>query len=266
MKPVYKLLTELTSRPTISRITGSIAKTKLSKAFIPHFAKTYKINLAEAEKEIHSYSTLNDFFTRRLKPGVRIVDTHPESVVSPVDAVITGIGEIKDGTILQVKGQTYTISEMLDNPAREEMYKNGHYIVLYLSPTDYHRIHSPISGEILSHEHKRGKYYPVNDFGLKNMKRVLSRNERLITYIKNKYTEVAVVKVGALNVASIQLVERENPTTIEKGNELAYFEFGSTVVLLVKEGTFQFESRLHEGAKVKMGEKIGKMVKEFNEG
>jgi phosphatidylserine decarboxylase len=261
MKPIYKLLTELSSRKTISQITGAFAKSGISKAFIPHFAKTYGIKLEEAEKAIHEYPTLNAFFTRRLKKGVRTIDPSENAVVSPVDAVITGIGEIKDGTILSVKGQRYTIAEMLEEPELEKIYRNGHYVVLYLSPTDYHRIHTPISGKIIKHVHKAGKYYPVNDFGLKHMKRVLSRNERLITYMSNPYTEIAVVKVGALNVASIQLNDRlKNVTKVKKGEELAYFEFGSTVVLLLKESTFQFESHLKEGDKVQVGEKLGTMI------
>jgi phosphatidylserine decarboxylase len=260
MKPVYKLLTQLSSRKTISRLTGRFAKSKFSRRMIPHFAKTYQINLGEAEKEIHHYPTLNTFFTRRLKGGVRPIDPRPDTVISPVDALITGMGEIKEGTIFNVKGQTYTIREMLEDPKRESVYHQGHYIVLYLSPTDYHRIHTPISGEIMKHVHKIGKVYPVNEFGLRHMKRVLSRNERLITYLKNSYTEMAVVKVGALNVASIQLNERLTTKEVQKGDELAYFEFGSTVVLLIKDNTFQFLSTLREGDRVRLGEPIGTMT------
>lgn len=264
MKPVYRLLTELSSRKSVSMLTGKLAKSKLSKGFISNFAKTYKINLSEAEKELQEYPTLNAFFTRRLKEGLRPIDAKVDTVVSPVDALITGIGEITEGTILNVKGQQYTVEEMLEDKEQEALYRNGHYVVLYLSPTDYHRIHTPISGEIVKHVHKIGKVYPVNDFGLKHAKRVLSRNERLITYIKNKDTEVAVVKVGALNVASIQLSDRLQSKNIKKGEELAFFEFGSTVVLLLKEGTFQFLSGLKEGDHVKLGEPIGVIIHQMD--
>lgn len=260
MKPLYQLLTELSSRKSISKLTGKLAKSKLSRGFIPHFAKTYKINVSEAEKDIQEYPTLNAFFTRRLKAGLRPIDERPEIVVSPVDAMVTGIGEITEGTILDVKGQQYTIDEMLEDTEQAVLYKNGHYVVLYLSPTDYHRIHTPISGQIVKHVHKLGKVYPVNDFGLKHAKRVLSRNERLITYIKNEVTEVAVVKVGALNVASIKLSDQLTSKDVEKGEELAYFEFGSTVVLLLKEATFQFRSGVKEGDCLQLGEAIGVMV------
>lgn len=260
MKSVYRLLTELTARKSVSKLAGRVAKSKFSKLFIPHFAKVYNINLEEAEKKWQEYPTLNAFFTRRLKDGLRIIDPHPDTLISPVDALITGVGTIEQGTILNVKGQTYTLKEMLEDEEQEKVYLNGHYAVLYLSPTDYHRIHSPIAGEIIKHVHKSGTYYPVNQFGLTHLKRVLSRNERMITYIHNPETEVAVVKVGALNVASIQLSDRLSSKKVEKGDELAYFEFGSTVVLLIKENTFQFFENIKEGERVLMGEALGKMI------
>lgn len=255
-KPFFRLLTELSSRKWVSQATGAFAKSKMSRRLIPRFAKTYGIHIEDAEKHMREYASLNDFFTRRLKPGLRPIDEDLSRVVSPVDAMITGLGDIKDGLILDVKGQDYTIEELLNRSPRTVNYKNGFYFVLYLSPTDYHRIHSPISGEIIEKEHIAGKVYPVNDFGLRYMKRVLSRNERLITFIQHEAGEVAVVKVGALNVSSIQYVT-PLPNHLERGQELAYFEFGSTVVLLFEDGMFESRSDLRLGSKVKMGEALG---------
>lgn len=257
MKTMYRLLTELSSRKSISKMTGRLAKSKISKRWIPHFAKVYKIDVNEAEKNIDDYQSLNAFFTRRLKQGVRTIDARHNSVISPVDALITGMGKITNGMILNIKGQQYTIHEMLQDEQQEHTFSNGQYIVLYLSPTDYHRIHSPITGHIVDKVERKGKYYPVNEFGLVHMKRVLSRNQRVITYIQNEATEVAVVKVGALNVASIQFSDTLISSDVKKGDELAYFEFGSTVVLLFKEDTFQFKEQLKEGQRVKMGQSIG---------
>ncbi|MGG1554662.1 archaetidylserine decarboxylase [Paenibacillus ferrarius] len=258
-KPFFRLLTELSSRKWVSQLTGAFARSKLSRSFIPRFAQTYGIRVEDAEKAIKEYKSLNDFFTRRLKPGLRPIHEDVSRVVSPVDAMITGIGDIKDGTILNVKGQDYTIDELLNRSPRTVNYKNGFYFVLYLSPTDYHRIHAPVSGDILEKEHVLGKVYPVNDFGLRYMKRVLSRNERLITFIQHETGEVAVVKVGALNVSSIQYVT-PLPKTLERGQELAYFEFGSTVVLLFEDGMFEPRPDLMLGSKVKMGEDLGRFL------
>ncbi|SDN60497.1 phosphatidylserine decarboxylase [Paenibacillus sp. yr247] len=258
-KPFFRLLTELSSRKWVSQVTGAFARSKASRIFIPRFAQTYGIRVEDAEKHVKDYKSLNDFFTRRLKPGLRPIHEDLTRVVSPVDAMITGIGDIKEGLIVNVKGQDYTIEELLNRSPRTVNYKNGFYFVLYLSPTDYHRIHSPINGEILEKEHVLGKVYPVNEFGLRHMPRVLSRNERLITFIQHHAGEVAVVKVGALNVSSIQYV-KPLPKTLERGQELAYFEFGSTVVLLFEDDMFEPRPDLQLGSKVKMGEDLGRFL------
>jgi phosphatidylserine decarboxylase len=260
MKSFYRLLTELSSRRTVSRLTGALAKSKGSRRLIKRFAKTYKINVAEAEKEVHEYKSINDFFTRRLKVGSRTVDKSEQTIVSPVDAVITGIGTVDKGQIFSIKGQSYTVDDLLNDSTEYVKYDHGKYVVLYLSPTDYHRIHAPISGEIVKSQHIVGKVYPVNDFGLKNMPKVLSRNERLITYIRNENTQVAVIKVGAMNVASIRMSDQVTSNHLTKGQELAYFEFGSTVVLLFENGAAEFKEGLQEGDRVYMGNVIAHLT------
>lgn len=253
---LFQAMTELSSRKWISKLTGRFAQSKASRGWIPRFANMYNIQVDEAEKPLHEYSTLNEFFTRRLKPGSRVIHEETTALISPVDALITGAGPIKSGTIVNVKGQDYTIEELLNRSPRAGNYLDGYYIVLYLSPTDYHRIHTPVDGRIVEREHVLGKVYPVNDFGLRRMRRVLSRNERLITYIKHAGGETAVVKVGAMNVSSIRYCEPIHDN-VKKGEELAYFEFGSTVVLLTEDDTFVPRQDLALGLKVRMGEKLG---------
>jgi phosphatidylserine decarboxylase len=258
-KWLLRSMTELSSRKWISRLTGRFAQSPASRRFIPKFARMYGIRIEEAEKKLEEYRSLNEFFTRRLKPGLRSLDPAPDSLVSPVDALVTGAGAIETGTILNVKGQDYTVEELLNRSPRMESYKDGYYIVLYLSPTDYHRIHTPVDGTIVEREHVPGKVYPVNEFGLRHMRRVLSRNERLITYIRHAGGETAVVKVGAMNVSSIKYVEPQHDK-VAKGEELAFFEFGSTVVLLTEDDTFIPRGDLKTGLKVRMGEKLGTLV------
>jgi phosphatidylserine decarboxylase len=260
-KPIYRLMTELSSRKWVSRLTGSIAKSKLSRRFIPRFAAAYNIRIEEAEKPLHEYGSLNEFFTRRLKPGLRPIDPDEDRLISPVDALITGMGPIHEGTILNVKEQDYTVEELLNRSPRVVNYRHGFCFVLYLSPTDYHRIHAPATGDIVETEHVPGKVYPVNDFGLTHMRRVLSRNERLITFLRGEAGEIAVVKVGALNVGSIRYVE-PRPRRVERGGELAYFEFGSTVVLLTENGIFEPREDLKVGSRVLMGEALGRFLRQ----
>lgn len=255
-KAILRLLTELSSRKLVSQITGKFAKSAWSKLLIPRFAKAYGIRIEDAEKQISEFLSLNDFFTRRLRPGLRPIDENQSTLVSPVDGMITGLGNIEEGQLLQVKGQDYTVDELLNHSPRAINYKHGFYIVLYLSPTDYHRIHSPVTGAIVEKEHIRGKVYPVNDFGMRHMRKVLCRNERLITYIHHEAGEVAVAKVGALNVSSIRYVE-PLPDRLVRGEELAYFEFGSTVVLLLESDMFTSLDTLSIGSKIRMGQSLG---------
>ncbi|MBD2848182.1 phosphatidylserine decarboxylase [Paenibacillus sp. IB182496] len=255
---LLKSMTELSSRKWISVCTGRLAQSGLSRRFIPRFVKLYGIRAEEAEKPLSDYATLNEFFTRRLREGAREIDGAADTLVSPVDALITGAGPVQAGTVLNVKGQNYTVEELLNRSPRMDNYRHGFCLVLYLSPTDYHRIHAPITGQIVEKEHIPGKVYPVNDFGLRHMPRVLSRNERLVTYIRHQGGELAVVKVGAMNVSSIQYVDPEQRETV-KGGELAYFEFGSTVVLLTASGTFDLRGDLMPGKRVRMGESLGRL-------
>jgi len=248
-------MTELSSRKSVCRLTGRFSHSKCSRFVIPRFAKAYRIILDEAEKELNEYRTLNEFFTRRLKQGMRPICQEPGGVVSPVDALITAMGQIQSSTILNVKGQDYSIDELLNHSPRSESFRTGYALVLYLSPTDYHRIHAPVGGRKLESEHIPGRVYPVNDFGMTNMRSVLSRNERLITYISHEYGETAVVKVGAMNVSSIKYVDNDAKEW-ERGDELAYFEFGSTVVLLMQDN-FRPLSGLEVGNKVKVGTLLG---------
>ncbi|WP_337099627.1 archaetidylserine decarboxylase [Paenibacillus sp. YIM B09110] len=256
---LLRSMTELSSRKWISRMTGGFAQSAASRHLIARFAAMYGIKVEEAEKPLSEYRTLNEFFTRRLKHGMRQIDGGEDQVASPVDALITGAGRIQDGTIMNVKGQDYTVEELLNRSPRAASYLGGYYMVLYLSPTDYHRIHTPISGTVVEREHIAGKVYPVNDFGLRHMRRVLSRNERLITYIRNEFWETAVVKVGAMNVSSIKYVEPLQDE-VNKGDELAYFSFGSTVVLLMEDDSFAPREDIKVGLKVKMGERLGRIL------
>ncbi len=256
---MFRLLTELSSRKWVSRLTGSFAKSRASRALIPKFIQAYRIPAEEAEKPLQDYHTLNEFFTRRLQPSARPVDADPMSLVSPVDALITAMGPLNDQLIPNVKGQDYTLDELLNHSPRLESYRDGYMFVLYLSPRDYHRIHAPVTGRQTEREYIPGKVYPVNDRSMVNMRSVLSRNERQITYISHHYGEVAVAKVGALNVSSICYAD-ETRTSWNKGDELAYFEFGSTVVLLMQKHTFEPNELLTVGSRVKMGEKLGTLL------
>ena len=249
------MMIELTNGKFTSGALKKFAQSKASRHVIPSFSKTYRINESEMEKSITDFSTLHDFFTRKLKPGTRAVDNEPNSVVSPVDAVIEDIGIINPEHIITVKRKQYSISEMLGSKEKAEKYADGYYIIFYLSPSHYHRIHSPVSGDVIDKWSLGVKSYPVNKYGLKYGKSTLSKNYRTITEVKHHEGFLSIVKVGAMFVNSIEVIYEGEK--LEKGDEIAYFSFGSTVVLLFEKDSFAPLSSIKLPADIKVGEKVG---------
>ncbi|WP_078382669.1 phosphatidylserine decarboxylase [Sutcliffiella halmapala] len=258
LKNLYRLSIELTNHKYSSMAVKRFASSKMSKRFIPSFASVYKINTEEMQEEIHTFPTLQQFFIRSLKPSVRPINQELDSVVSPVDAVVEKMGSITNDLQMRAKGINYSIEEMLSDEQIAPKYMGGTYMVLYLSPSHYHKIHSPISGEVTKQWTLGGKSYPVNQLGLKYGKEPLAKNYRRLTEIEHNKKHVALVKVGAMFVNSIELTH--TTSTLSKGEEMAYFSFGSTVILLFEKNAFQLDPIIKEKQEVKVGQKIGKWL------
>ena len=276
-KKLYLLFLILLPKNTLSRIIGFFANKSFSKAFIPWFAKRYKINLEEAEKEIGEYPTLNQFFTRHLKSGRRpIAGAGDEKIlISPVDGKIAQYGNIVEGKLIQAKGKTYTLSELIGNEEEASLYKEGKFMTIYLAPTDYHRMHHYADGKITGYRYIPGKLFPVNEFSVANVENLFPINERFNTYYDCNGRKTGIVKVGATVVGKIKVTYCEVESNIskqgtaasfdegieiKKGQELGLFEMGSTVVMLFEKDAFEFEN-FELGQKVQLGEKLGEWVK-----
>jgi phosphatidylserine decarboxylase len=257
-KHVYRLMIELTNGKWTSVILQRFARSRISRFVVPSFAKIYKLNQEEMEKSLHEYPTLHDLFIRTLRKESRKIDTNENSVVSPVDAVIEDVGSINQTSEMVVKGKTYSIQEMLGSQETVNKYLQGTYMILYLSPSHYHRIHSPIEGTIVKQWTLGSKSYPVNKMGLKYGVRTLAKNYRMITEVKTASGHIAIVKVGAMFVNSIEKTHKG--MTLQKGEEMAYFSFGSTVVMLFQKETFQLDPSIHTPKDIRIGEKLGVMA------
>lgn len=255
LQNLYRLMIELTNGRWTSSILKGFARSRASRFIVPSFARIYRLNQEEMEKGLSEYPTLHDLFVRTLKKGAREIDKGHDSVVSPVDAVIEDVGPIKDNSDIEVKGKIYSIEEMLGSREVLSKYLNGTYMILYLSPSHYHRIHSPVDGTVTKQWTLGTKSYPVNKLGLKYGVRTLAKNYRVITEVKTSFGHVAIVKVGAMFVNSIETTHSGDQ--LEKGGEMAYFTFGSTVVLLFEKDIFQIDSALQTPKDIKVGEKIG---------
>jgi len=258
----------------MSRTMGKITASKFSRLAIQRYIRHYKIDTSIVEKPVKEYRTLKEFFTRRLKPGTRLIAQGADVVASPVDGTISHLGDICEGTLIQAKGKSYSVAELLGGCAHEaERYYGGKFITIYLSPRDYHRIHMPVTGDLMGYSYLPGRLYPVNQLGVEHVDRLFARNERLVTYIRTDHQgAVAVVKVGALFVGSVKVVYNTATTNIkhaqqmegpiegtpryEKGAELGWFEFGSTVILLFESSQVEWAPGVEAGASLLMGQKL----------
>ncbi|QQZ10790.1 phosphatidylserine decarboxylase [Heyndrickxia vini] len=254
-KWIYRSLIELTNHQFLSNLIKNFTQSKISKPFIKSYAKLYQLNQDEMMDELHTYSSLHDLFTRKLKLHAREIIKDTNAVTSPVDGVIEDFGAITANKEMIVKGKPYSIQEMIGEHTNIDKYIDGIFIILYLSPKHYHRIHSPVTGELIKQYALGTKSYPVNRLGLKYGRSPLAKNYRVVSEVEHNKGTVLVVKVGAMFINSVECTALSN--TWVKGEEIAYFSFGSTVVLLFEKNTFSLNNEIQTPKDVKMGELLG---------
>lgn len=258
----------------MSRAMGKITASRISRLAIRRYVRHYNIDLSVVEKPLDEYRTLKEFFTRRLKPQARPIVQSLDAVASPVDGTISQMGEITAGTLIQAKGKAYSLDQLLGADAEmAQRFCGGQFITIYLSPRDYHRIHMPVTGRLVQYTYLPGRLYPVNQIGVEQVDQLFARNERLITYINSEMAGcVAVVKVGALFVGSVKVTYNAATTNVkhgqteskplhpspryDKGEELGWFEFGSTVILLFEPGMVAWAPGIQEGRPILMGQHL----------
>jgi phosphatidylserine decarboxylase len=240
------------------------------------FAGHYGINLGEAERPLADYPSLQALFTRRLKPGLRPqAPAAPGFLNSPVDGRIIASGRIESGTAIQAKGLSYRIAELLKHDPGTARFEGGHFLTLYLSPKDYHRIHVPLEGRVSAVSRVEGELWPVNDASTGHVPRLYERNRRASWTALGtgpcEGLEVAAVLVGATHVGGVVidgrwLGGRALPTDggfqvdrlpCAPGDDLGTFEFGSTVVLLVGGPRAADWTPVHTKGDVHVGQRLG---------
>ncbi len=257
----------------LSHYIGNVAYNQWPKPIadisVKMFARLVGIDVSEAEKPIEEYSTIGALFSRKLKPGARPIEG---AVVHPCDSRITQSGKIVEGVLIQAKGIKYTLEEFLPQTPWANTLEKGTFTTYYLSPKDYHRVHSPKAGKIAWVKYFPGELWPVNFWSLRNVPGVLAINERVAIGIDTAEGQIILVMVGATNVGSMSfafdssiktnqypfknqrlLIEYPKPKAIAVGQEIGTFNLGSTVVLLT---TPNMNWPVCEPCTVKMGQQI----------
>ena len=273
---MYYLLFRWFPKRGFSRFMGWLADRAWPRpvlgAVIGLYRRLYRIDMADFETPPGGFRTFTAFFTRGLRAGARPVSTDPATIVSPVDGAVVEAGIIREGRLLQAKGHEFSLAALLGGDANWQGYDGGSFITLYLSPRDYHRIHTPCAGRVTRFRHVPGDLWTVSPAGVNGVPGLFARNERLISFMDTALGEVAVVKVGATVVGRVKVVYHDittnrpgqgvraetldPPHALGAGAELGRFELGSTVILLLPPRTSAL-APFARGDAVRMGQTIG---------
>ena len=275
----FALLQDLLPQHALSRLMHRLARSQrpwLRNALVKTVLSLYpQIQMREAaQPDPLAYPSFNAFFTRALRVDARVLEGGPTDLVSPVDGTISQLGRVTSGVMLQAKGIHYSPAALLADPSAAARYDDGAYACIYLAPYNYHRIHMPIAGRLTATRYVPGALYSVNAATARAIPGLFARNERVVCEFDTERGPLAMVLVGALFVGSIETVYcgEVNPpgrrgglvTAIAdgvgrefaRGEELARFNMGSTVVLLAGRRDLAFDGRHVQGRAVRLGEKL----------
>ncbi len=247
----------------------------LKNLIIQRFISAFNVNMDEAlEPDYRNYTHFNAFFTRALKPDARPV-CH-EGLCCPVDGMVSQAGAIREHRVLQAKGRDYSLVKLLGgDELLAEQFHDGQFATLYLSPRDYHRIHMPCTGTLRKMVHIPGKLFSVSPLTARMVPDLFARNERLVTLFDTDVGPMAMILVGAVNVASMETVWAgtitpplaksikvsnydDGSVVLQKGEEMGRFNMGSTVIVLFGKGVVAWDSSIQPGASVRMGQLLAK--------
>ncbi|HVS08439.1 MAG TPA: archaetidylserine decarboxylase [Planctomycetota bacterium] len=257
-------------RRASSRLFGWMSDLRLPRALrapvYRAYGRHFGVDLSELRLPLEEHPSFGAFFVRRLREGARPFPPDPSVLPSPADGYLQSLDSIRDGSVLQAKGRPYAVRELLAGAGEDLELEGGHAWTIYLSPRDYHRVHSPEDSALAEVRWVRGARYSVDPRVLARRPRVLSINERAVLRLEGANGTLLLVMVGALNVGRIRVVGVEPwrsgspnpPRALRRGEELARFEMGSTVVLIAPRGRAVPVEGLEPGSHLRMGQVIGR--------
>ncbi|WP_216850933.1 archaetidylserine decarboxylase [Acidisphaera sp. L21] len=225
------------------------------------------LDLSDAQQT--RYASMHQCFTRRLKPGARPVDADPAILASPCDAIIGACGTVRAGEVLQIKGMPYSLQDLFGDAAHAAAVEGGQFVTLRLTSAMYHRFHAPYNCQVSAVTHIFGDVWNVNPVTLRRVARLFCKNERALIRTAMAGHDVTLVTVAAVLVAGIRLSFLDLPlehrhlprrayacdATLQKGDEMGWFEHGSTILVFAPAGFSLCES-LREGAMIRAGQRL----------
>ncbi|MEK8032708.1 archaetidylserine decarboxylase [Ideonella sp. DXS29W] len=265
------LLTNRVPRIALTRFMGWFSQIRhpwLCRLSIAVWRQFTDLDLSEAREQ--RFESLHDCFTRQLKEGARPVDGDPAVLASPCDAIVGACGPVAGTTVFQAKGYPYELRELFGPSQDTRTFENGQYVTLRLTSAMYHRFHAPADGEVQHVTYLSGDTWNVNPIALKRVEKLFCRNERAVLRLRlDSGQPIALVPVAAILVASLRLhfvnlllhLRYRGPNEIAcrarclKGDELGWFQHGSTIIVFTPPG-FSLAEGIQTGARIRMGQAL----------
>jgi len=262
----------LLPQPWLARTFGKLARSErpwLRRLLIRSWTNAFDVSLADAARSCpDDYVSFEDFFTRELRPGARPQPADPRALVSPADGWLHEFGTISDGKLVQAKGIDYTLGALLGDDELAETFRGGWYATIYLSPSDYHRVHAPCDAVLQTAIAIPGQAYSVTGRTERNLPGLYCRNERLACVLDTRVGPMVMVMVGAMLVTGIETVWRprqpiesfqiaHHNRQFTRGEEFGRFTLGSTLVLVLPAHALVPEQFLKKNQRVVMGKILG---------
>lgn len=253
MQPLRAIVLNCLPKVALSRLCGLVCSVPLPRRLRPllfrWFARRYGADLGEVLGNLDDFRSLQHFFQRPLRPDARPIAS--TALVWPCDGRIVTTGPVVDGAIEQVKGRRYALADLLGDTALAAALADGSQVTIYLAPGDYHRVHAPFAGEVLAVQAIPGTLFPVNGPAVRSIDRLFVRNSRHVFACRLADGRAgAVVMVGAYNVGDTSITRSTG--TVQAGDELGRFGFGSTAIAIVASGGPGFAAR-NGDERVRMG-------------
>lgn len=242
------------------------------------FIRTYGVNMSEALVENpRDYTCFNDFFTRHLKPEARDVNKPNHHIISPADGIMSQFGAIQGDRLLQAKGSTYSLEALLASQSTADMFADGAFMTVYLSPKDYHRVHMPFSGTLLKMTYVPGSLFSVNEAAVAGIPGLFAKNERAICLFETEIGLMAVILIGAMIVGSIHTAWHGCVTPspsyhltdwnyeaqqlyYNRGDEMGHFQMGSTAIVLFQKDAVEFNEAMTLGQGLRLGDTVAHLL------
>jgi phosphatidylserine decarboxylase len=269
LEDISFLLTNRIPRQLANRLFGWFSQIEapvLARASIAIWRRFADLDLSDAQSQ--RFPSLHACFTRELKPGARPVDCHADILTSPCDGIVGACERIDGSELIQAKGSPYTLQELLIDPQLVQLYRDGQYVTLRLTPSMYHRFHAPYDCTVDKVTYVSGDTWNVNPITLARVTKLFCKNERAVirTTLRRSGIAITLVPVAAILVASIRLHfldvllnmryrgEAEIPcmASFTKGQEMGWFQHGSTIIVFAPKGLALCGS-VQQGAVIRMG-------------